>query len=125
MTTPHSLQLNPDGCYDIKPSTNLKCILFTVFVLSIWLLPINKWTLLLILFFPYLIMAWYDFYYNCDRQFGPTYLMHFYDWLKPKEARQHLIYEKWCPRQRKKVDIVDSVILIIFLIIFYYFYIRR
>lgn len=124
MTLP---ELNDKGCYDVNPSTNLKCIVFTVFVVGVWILPINKWTLLPILFFPYAIMAWYDYKYNCERQFGPTYLMHFYDWdwLKPKDADQRKIYANWCPNQKRKVDIIDTIVLVVFLILFYYFYIRK
>ena len=66
-------ELNEQGCYDVEPATNLKCIVFTAFVFGIWMLPKNKWVLLLVLFLPYAIMATYDHYYNCNRQFGPTY----------------------------------------------------
>ena len=118
-------ELNEQGCYDVAPATNVKCIVFTAFVFAVWMLPRNKWMLLLVLYLPYGIMAWYDYIYNCSRQFGPTFLMHFYDWLKPKDADQHKIYEKWCPHQKRKVDIVDSIVLILFLITFYFFYIRK
>lgn len=117
-------ELNEDGCYDIKPATNVKCIIFTAFIFGVWLLPRNKWMLLLILFVPYGLMAWYDYTYNCERQFGPTFLMNFYDWVKPKDANQHKIYEKWCPKHRTLVNVVDLVILIVFLIVFGLFYIR-
>ena len=118
-------ELNEQGCYDVAPATNVKCIVFTAFVFGVWMLPRNKWILLPILFLPYAIMAYYDFYYKCNRTFGPTFLMHFYKYFKPKETDQNKIYDNWCPHQKRKVDIVDSIVLIVFLILFYYFYIRK
>jgi hypothetical protein len=116
--------LTSEGCYDVEPTTNVKCIVFTFLILFVWILPVNKWILLPLLYFPYLILAWYDKVYKCKRVLGPTYLGLFYAKFKPQESSQIKIYKNWCPKQRWKTRIVDISILIIVLILFFVFYIR-
>lgn len=111
-------------CNNVPPATNVKCIIFTLFVVTIyWVLPKNKWILLFLLWFPYLMMAWYDFIYDAQRNFGPTYLMHFYEWAKPKDSRQVQIYQNWCPKWKNQVFYVDIVILVLFILFMKYFFI--
>lgn len=106
-----------DGCVNVEPAVNLKCIVFTlVLAFGYWFLPSrNKWVLLVLLYFPYLVMAWYDHMYACARQLGPTYLAMFYWWAKPRDSDQVSAYQNWCPRQKQKVIAVDLVVLIIVL----------
>ena len=65
--------------YNIEPVVNWKCIIFTmILAIGYWFLPKkNKWILLGLLYFPYLVLAWYDHYYKCERNMGPTYLAFF------------------------------------------------
>lgn len=106
-------------CKDVPPAVNMKCIIFTlILALGYWYLPSrNKWVLLSLLYFPYLAMAYYDYYYVCKRNLGPTYLALFYSWAKPKESEQIVIYDHWCPKWKKRVLIVDLIVLVVLLLL--------
>ena len=99
--------------YTQEPTLNLKCIVFTlVLVLGYWFLPKrNKWVLIALLYLPYLAMAWYDYFYACERNLGPTYLALFYAWNKPPESKQIYDYNNWDPKIKKRVLIIDLIIL--------------
>jgi hypothetical protein len=107
-------------CLNTPPATNIKCIFFTLFVLTIYFLPKNKWILLLLLYLPYGILAHYDWIYQCDGggSFKPTYLRMFYEFWKPYCSKQRIGYRNWCPKQSNHVFWVDIVMLILFLIFF-------
>jgi len=94
------------------PALNLKCIVFTAALASgYWLLPPrNKYVLLGLAYFPYLILAWYDWIYVCKHNFGPTYLAHFYSWAKPQSSSQIKIYNNWAPDIKLRVLIVDLLV---------------
>ena len=94
------------------PALNLKCIVFTAFLaLGYWCLPPrNKWVLLACSYFPYLALAWYDWIYACQHNFGPTYLAHFYSWAKPQNSRQIQIYKNWDPAIKHRVATVDVIV---------------
>jgi len=98
--------------YTGEPVWNLKCIVFTtVLAAGYWFLPPhNKWILLALLYVPYIVLAWYDYWFACERNMGPTYLSLFYWWAKPPESEQIHEYKNWDPRIKKKVLIVDAVI---------------
>ena len=112
-------------CNNTSPTTNIKCLIFTLMLVFIYLLPKNnKWILLLLFYLPYGIMSWYDDYYfgHCGNQFGPTYLRMFYEFWKPYDSKQRIAYRKWCPEQANKVFWIDIFILILFLIFFFKFF---
>lgn len=115
--------MNEPQYYTKEPVWNLKCIVFTILLSAgYWFLPRrNKWILLALLYFPYLVLAWYDYMYVCERNMGPTYLSLFYWWGKPSESKQISDYENWDPKIKNKVLKVDIVILLIGLFVFYYF----
>ena len=91
------------------PAANVKCIVFTILLASgYWFLPSrNKWVLVALAYFPYLALAWYDWLYKCQHNFGPTYLAHFYSWAKPQNSRQIKIYNNWNPQIKQRVAFVD------------------
>lgn len=99
------------------PAVNLKCIVLTFFLATgYWYLPPrNKYVLVALAYFPYLALAWYDWIYTCQHNFGPTYLAHFYSWAKPQNSRQIKIYKTWAPDIKKKVDAVDLAIAVVLL----------
>lgn len=99
-------------CIDQSPS--VKCLVFSAALAGgYWFLPAkNKWILLALLYFPYLILAWYDYYYQCQRNLGPTYLALFYKDLKPKDSDQIQTYENWCPKWKKRVWIIDMIVMV-------------
>ena len=53
---------------------NIKCIIFTlVLALGYWFAPSkNIWILFLLLWLPYISLAWYDYMYECKQQMSPT-----------------------------------------------------
>ncbi len=63
------------GLYPGRPfSFNIKCIAFTAAVAGgYWFLPPRSpWALALLLWLPYVAMAWYDYRYDCRDKMGPT-----------------------------------------------------
>jgi len=100
-------------CNRTEPVANWKCIWFTLALAGgYWFLPQrNKWVLLSLLYFPYILMAWYDHLYQCKRNLGPTYLAMFYWWAKPHDSEQIKAYKNWCPDIKNRVFMVDLVIL--------------
>lgn len=103
-----------ETCYDAKPSVNWKCIWFTLALAGgYWFLPKkNKWILLSLLYFPYILLAYYDHWYDCRRNMGPTYLAMFYHWIKPQESKQIKDFKNWCPEIKRKVFMIDIIILL-------------
>ena len=108
--------------YCEPPSANLKCIIFTLLLAAGYkFLPQNNnWILASLIYFPYLAMAYYDYWYKCERKLGPTYLSLFYMWAKPYNDAQYKEYSNWCPKYRNRVFMVD-VIILLFLGMFTYF----
>lgn len=109
-----------DGKDATPPAANVKCIIFTLLLAcGYWYLPQkNKWVLLGLLYVPYLVMAWYDHHYDCrKRRFGPTFLMHFYDWAKPQSSYQVETYKNWHPKWLRLVATIDLVVALVALMI--------
>ncbi len=63
------------GLFPGKPfALNIKCIIFTAVVAGgyWWLPPKSLWVLGLLLWLPYIAMAWYDYKYDCNDKMQPT-----------------------------------------------------
>lgn len=105
------------SCVDESPALNAKCIVFTLLLAGgYWYLPKkNKWILLALLYFPYLVLAWYDYKYQCQRNLGPTYLANYYDILKPQDSEQIIKYKNWCPKWKNLVLVIDIIVLLVLL----------
>ena len=91
---------NKVKCYDGPITGNIKCIVISIcLALAYWLVPHrNKYVLLFILYTTYILIAYYDFFYDCRRgQFGPTFLKTYYEWAKPRNSKQNIIYSNLCP----------------------------
>lgn len=118
-----------DYLYCEPPTWNVKCILFTFFVTSLYLfglegrantavdigskiLSIKSIVFALCIYLPYLAMAHYDQHYGCKRSFGPTFLSQFYMWAKPGGSEQQYQYKNWCTRYKSLVFKVDVAVLI-------------
>ena len=83
----------------------------------------NKLILLAVLYFPYLIMAIYDYHFNCTRnQLGPTFLALFYSWAKPAYSTQIEIYKNWHPYWKDMIAKFDTVVLVILLILLPFYF---
>jgi hypothetical protein len=111
----------------VKPVVNWKCVVLTiVLALAYWYLPYrNGFVLLAILYFTYLALAWYDYWYACKRNMGPTYLSLFYAPFKPQESEQIQEYKNWHPTIKQRVLKVDIVIAVIVLSLFVVYFITR
>ena len=76
--------------------------------------PRNKYVLLFILYSTYLMIAYYDYFYDCRRgQFGPTFLKTYYEWAKPRNSKQNIIYSNLCPDKKRIIFIVDILVFIL------------
>jgi hypothetical protein len=114
---------NEQPCDQAAPVANWKCIYFTLALsMGYWYLPPrNKWVLLALLYFPYIALAYYDHWYQCRRNMGPTYLALFYHWTKPQDSKQIQTYKNWCPNIKNKVLAIDGLILLTAAVLFPYF----
>lgn len=111
--------LNDCDKYNCDPPTlNIKCVIFTLFIVFVyWFLPPrNKWILILLIFIPYVLLAWYDYIYQCERNSGPSYLSLFYKNLKPPETDPMKKYDNWHPTIKKRVFFIDLSFLLIILL---------
>lgn len=72
--------------------------------------PQSKWVLLGILYFAYIVMAWFDYLTNCERKLGLSYLAHLYLWAKPQGSEQvHLFYDA-CDDVRHDILFYDRAV---------------
>jgi hypothetical protein len=102
------------GLYEGRPfSFNLKCIVFTAGVAGgYWYLPPrSRWVLALLLWLPYVAMAWYDYRYDCQDKMQPT-LVPFgrYLFLPFKPAGYRAEYGKMAQAQIDAMARVDHVV---------------
>ena len=107
-------------CYDGPITGNIKCIIISIgLALAYWYAPPrNKYVLLFILYSTYLMIAYYDYFYDCRRgQFGPTFLKTYYEWAKPRNSKQNIIYSNLCPDKKRIIFIVDILVFIVLLAI--------
>jgi hypothetical protein len=78
----------------------------------------NKWVLALCLYLPYIILAIYDYHFDCTRnKFGPTFLANFYAWAKPLHSDQIEVYKNWHPKWKSLINKVDAAVLLVLLIV--------
>ena len=102
-------------CYDGPITGNAKCIVISIlFACFYWFAPSkNKYVLLFILYVTYILIAYYDHFYDCRKgEFGPTYLKSYYEWAKPKSSKQNIIYSNLCKDKKNLILFVDGVVFI-------------
>jgi len=91
---------------------NIKCIIFTALLAGgYWFLPPkNTFVLLLLLWLPYIAMAWYDYAYQC-RSLKPT-IVPFgrFLWLPFKPQPYKDEFEKMADTQIQAMDNLDHLI---------------
>jgi hypothetical protein len=91
---------------------NIKCIIFTACIAGgYWFLPPkNLLILALLLWLPYIAMAWYDYSYECRNKLKPT-IVPFgrYLWLpfKPKEYQDEFL--KMSDSQIQAMNTLDHI----------------
>jgi hypothetical protein len=94
---------------------NIKCVIFTLVIAGgYWFLPNKNYIILFaLLWLPYISMAWYDYYYQCQYSklkptpipFGRQLFLPF----KPPDYQQE--FSQLTPHQIGIMDTVDHVVL--------------
>lgn len=102
------------GIFPGKPfEFNLKCIVFTAALAGgYWWLPRrNAWVLGLLLWLPYITMAWYDYAYDCRNKMQPT-IVPFgrFLFLPFKPAYYKARYEQMAQSQKNAMARLDHVV---------------
>lgn len=102
------------GLFPAQPfSWNLKCIVFTAAIAGgYWYLPSKRTSiLLLLLWLPYVAMAWYDYSYDCKDKMQPTifpYGRYVFLPFKPKGYQAQ--FDKLPKEQVEQMDKVDHTV---------------
>uniref|UniRef100_A0A6C0H7P6 Uncharacterized protein n=1 Tax=viral metagenome TaxID=1070528 RepID=A0A6C0H7P6_9ZZZZ len=106
---------------------NIKCIIFTLFLSGgYWYLPKkNIFILFFLLWFPYILLAWYDYFYNCQDKMMPT-LIPFgrYIFLPFKPPDYQNEYNKLPDNAIKSMDLIDHITLWTLFIIIIFFILK-
>jgi hypothetical protein len=116
------------GLFGTPLYLNPKCLVFSAFVLGVYWMPhakeySHKVAIAFILATAaYVLMAWYDYLYDCTDRFGPTFLGWMSGWFKPQEYRDK--YNALPVKYEKMVRTVDILVLIGILGLLVYPYIR-
>ena len=106
-------------CYDGPITGNVKCIVISIILACFyWFAPSkNKYVLLFTLYITYILIAYYDHFYDCRKgQFGPTFLKTYYEWAKPKTSKQNIIYSNLCPNKKNLILRVDAIVFVVLLV---------
>ena len=112
------------GLFGTKLSLNIKCLIFSVAILTIYWLPHpvhiahNIVMAFLLGTSAYISLAWYDVLYNCNDRLKPTLLGWLSKSFKPSEYGDK--YDKLPLKTKKTIRTVDIVVLIIIFITFLY-----
>ena len=116
------------GLFGTPLYLNPKCLVFSAFILAVYWMPHAKENThkVLIAFLlataAYVLMAWYDYLYDCNDRFGPTFLGWMTKIFKPEEYNQK--FEELPVKYAKVVRAVDIVVLVGLLGLLVYPYIR-
>lgn len=112
------------GLFGTPLYLNPKCLVFSGFVLAVYWLPHPKLlahrivTAFAIATLAYVLLAWYDYLYDCTDKYGPTFLGWISMPFKPAEYRAKM--DALPVKYKKMVRWFDIAILTI-LVIFVFF----
>lgn len=115
------------GMFGTPLYLNPKCLVFSAFVLGVYWLPHAKeYSHKILMAFviattAYVLMAWYDYLYDCTDRYGPTFLGWMTMWFKPPEYRKK--YEDLPVKYKKIVRTFDVAILLLLLVLVFYPYV--
>lgn len=101
------------GLFGTPFTLNAKCLVFSAFVVFVYLLPKTHpiWTSIILAFSAYILLAWYDFIYDCTDKLQPTFLGYLSSPFKPAEYGEKI---KRLPiKYQKMLRTVDIIILIL------------
>jgi UDP-N-acetylmuramyl pentapeptide phosphotransferase/UDP-N-acetylglucosamine-1-phosphate transferase len=77
------------GLFGTPLYLNIKCIIFGFVLVSVYWLPHPKYiqhqyiTSFLLVMAGYVMLAWYDYLYDCTDKMGPTFFGALLGWAKP------------------------------------------
>lgn len=117
------------GMFGTPLYLNPKCLVFSAFVLAVYWMPHAKaYEHKIVVAFvlataAYVLMAWYDYLYDCTDRFGPTFLGWLSKPFKPKEYSEK--YDDLPIKYQKIVRTVDIVVLLVIVVLLfspYYFF---
>jgi len=103
------------GLFGLRFHLNLKCILFTLMIVGIYWFapPRNIYFLIFCLWFPYILMAWYDSIYQCQLGLLEPTIIPFGQYLflpfKPPSYQQR--FRELAPEQIQAMNTLDHLIL--------------
>lgn len=118
------------GLFGTPLYINEKCILFSVFVIAVYFMPHQKaWQheavfVFILAMAAYVLMAWYDYIYDCNDKLGPTFFGALIGWFKPYGG----VPPEYPPlpvKYKKIVAAFDIVVLIVLLALVFYPYTSR
>jgi hypothetical protein len=111
------------GLFGTPLYLNEKCIAFAAFILVVYFMPHQKaWQHEVVFAFvlamlAYVLMAWYDYIYDCNDKLGPTLLGALIGWAKPYGGVPPGTNQ--LPIKYKKiVGVFDTLVLIILIGLF-------
>lgn len=117
------------GLFNTPLYLNLKCIVFSILLISVYYLPKpqgiphNIIMMFLIGTSAYIMMAWYDVIYDCNDRLKPTLLGWLSKGFKPKEYGEQ--YEELPLKYKKMIRNFDIFVLVILFITFLYPFFTR
>lgn len=106
------------GLFGTPLYVNEKCIAFSAFVIAVYFLPHQRYWqheavfVFILAMFAYVLMAWYDYIYDCTDRLGPTFFGLLIGWAKPYGGVPPE-FESLPIKYKKIVAVFDIVVLII------------
>lgn len=117
------------GLFNTPLYVNEKCLIFSAFVLAVYWLPHPKaFTHKILAGFilaslAYVLLAWYDYIYDCNDKLKPTILGWMWGWAKPPAYSKE--FSELPVKYKKIVRTVDIVVLLGLLGLAFYPYVSR
>lgn len=116
------------GLFGTPLYLNEKCLAFSAFILIIYWMPhpTYKQHDYIFAFFlacsAYVLLAWYDVWYDCNDRLKPTLLGWMWKWAKPSEYEKE--FEMLPIKYKKIIRTVDIGILLLIIVGFVYPYLN-
>jgi hypothetical protein len=118
------------GLFGTPLYLNPKCLVFSFFVLVVYWLPhaketSHKWVIAFLLATTaYILLAWYDYIYDCNDRYGPTFLGWMTKGFKPPEYSTK--FDELPVKYKKIVRTADILVLgILILALVYPYLVKR
>jgi hypothetical protein len=118
------------GLFNTPLYLNLKCILFGILLIFVYNMPHPKFiqhyyiSCFLLACAGYVMLAWYDYLYDCTDRMGPTFFANLLGWMKPYQGVPP--GTKPLPLKYKKiVGVFDFVVILVIIGAFVYPYMHQ